>query len=519
MSFADRLHAAVRRSPLRSALLPWWIWAPAVGLVMAMLTLGGFVIDEGRREALAARRAASDRLLRALDRDVGRTISAFDLSLHGVMDALVAPAIDRTEPEVRQRALFDRAATADDLGALLVTDAAGDVVEDSTSLVPHHLNLADRDYFIAQRDHPELSLFISRVYRSRLVPGDLRISISRRKPSPDGRFVGIVSGQLRLDYFRHLFQALDIGSENEVRLVRSDGAVLARYPYRDADLERDLDAAPGAGSADDQSDREGGQRLTTVRQVAGLPLVLTVSVAQDVVLAEWRRKAVTIGGVIFTLCAAVLALLALFRREMKRRAMAERALAAAADELQHLARTDALTGLPNRRAFDAGLAREWRRAIRMGEPISLMMLDADHFKAFNDRHGHQRGDEVLRTIAACLQRTTRRPGDLPTRYGGEEFAVVLPNTDEAGALKLAELIRAAVEALDIRHPDSPVGRVTVSVGVGTLSPLVGWDSALLLRVADAALYGAKRQGRNRVAGGDDPSETAPWPGPDPSFAV
>jgi diguanylate cyclase (GGDEF)-like protein len=517
MSFADRLYGAIRRSLPRSALVPWWIWAPAVGLVLAMLTLGGFVIDEGRREALAAQQAASDRLLRALERDIGRTISALDLSLHGVMDALMAPAIDRTERTVRQQALFDRAATAEDVGALLVTDAAGDVVEDSTAPVPHHLNLADRDYFIAQRDHSDLGLFISRVYRSRLVPGDLRISVSRRRPSPDGRFVGIVSGQLRLAYFRHLFQALDIGPENELRLVRTDGAVLARWPYRDAEIERDLDAVPG--TAPDQPDRDGGQRLTTVRQIAGLPLVLSVSVDTDLVLAEWRQKSVAIGGLIFTLCAAVLALLALFRREMKRRAMAERALAAAADELQHLARTDALTGLPNRRAFDAGLAREWRRAIRLGEPISLLMLDADRFKAFNDRHGHQRGDEVLRTIAACLQRTSRRPGDLPARYGGEEFAVVLPNTDEAGALVMADLIRAAVEALDIRHAESPVGRVTVSVGVGTLSPLIGWDPALLLRVADAALYVAKRQGRNRVAGGVDPAEAAPSPGPDPTFAA
>ena len=522
MIFSDRLHHTAHRWLLGSALVPWWISALAVGLVLAMLALGGLVVDQSRREAWAAQEASSDRLLRALERDIGRTISAFDLSLNGLMDALAAPAIDRTDPAVRHQALFDRAATAEDLGALLVTDAAGDVVEDSTSLVPHRVNLADRDYFIAQRDHPDVGLFISRVYQSRLVPGDLRISISRRRPSPDGRFIGIVSGQLRLDYFRHLFQALDIGPEDEVRLLRADGAVLARCPFRVADLERDIPGEAATATGADPSvgsNAVDGQRLTTVRRIADLPLVLTVSVPTRVLLADWRRKALTIGGVIFTLCAAVLALLALFHREMKRRAAAELALAAAVDELQHLARTDALTGLPNRRAFDAELAREWRRAIRAGEPISLLMLDADRFKAFNDRYGHQRGDEVLRTIAACLQRMTRRPGDLPARYGGEEFAVVLPGTGEAGALTMGELVRSAVEALDIRHDDSPDGRVTVSVGVGTLSPLVGWDSDLLLRVADAALYAAKRQGRNCVAGGEDPCEAAAWPAPDPSFAA
>ena len=521
MALSDKLHHAARRVLPRSALVPWWISALAVGLVLAMLALGALVIDQGRREAWVARQASSDRLLRALERDVGRTLAAFDLALHGLTDALAAPAIDRIDPALRRQALFDRAVPPEALGALLVTDAAGNVVEDSTSPVPHPVNLADRDDFIAQRDQPDLGLFIGRVYRSRLVPGDLRISISRRRPSPDGRFVGIVSGQLRLVYFRRLFEALDMGPGNEIRLLRADGAVLARYPSGDADIAPDTrdDAAPEPDPAVVRPGRDGGQRLTTVRRIAGLPLVLTVSVDADDVLADWRRRAVTIGGVIFTLCAAVLALLALFRREMKRRAAAELALAAAADELQHLARTDALTGLPNRRAFDAELAREWRRAIRAGEPVSLLMLDVDRFKAFNDRHGHQRGDDVLRTIAAGLQRTTRRPGDLPARYGGEEFAVVLPGTDAAGALVMGELVRSAVAALDIRHDDSPEGRVTVSVGVGTLSPLVGWDSALLLRVADAALYAAKRQGRNRVAGGEDPPETAAWPAPDPSFAA
>ena len=145
MNFSDRLHHTAHRGLRGSALVPWWISALAVGLVLAMLALGGLVVDQGRREAWATQQASSDRLLRAFERDIGRTISAFDLSLHGLMDALAAPAIDRTDPAVRHRALFDRAATAEDLGALVVTDAAGDVVEDSTSLVPHHLNLADRD--------------------------------------------------------------------------------------------------------------------------------------------------------------------------------------------------------------------------------------------------------------------------------------------------------------------------------------------------------------------------------------
>ena len=173
--------------------------------------------------------------------------------------------------------------------------------------------------------------------------------------------------------------------------------------------------------------------------------------------------------------------------------------------LEALARTDALTGLANRRAFDEALDAEWRRAARDGSALSLLILDTDHFKAFNDANGHQAGDDCLRTIAGAVGEAVRRAGELAARYGGEEFAVVLPATDAARATALAEQIRRAIAALRIPHPQSPDGGVvTVSVGVATAVAAQGASLKMpdgLLQAADRALYKAKAAGRNRVEQG------------------
>ncbi|WP_457094489.1 sensor domain-containing diguanylate cyclase [Microvirga sp. P5_D2] len=168
-------------------------------------------------------------------------------------------------------------------------------------------------------------------------------------------------------------------------------------------------------------------------------------------------------------------------------------------ELERLAETDALTGLANRRAFDATLLRAWRRLQRTGRPLSLLMLDLDYFKVLNDRCGHQVGDEVLQRFARVLSELPCRPDDLTARYGGEEFAVLLPDTDRAGALHVAELARAALVSAEIPHPSGINGFVTVSIGVATAGRESLKNTETLLGQADAALYQAKRAGRDRVA--------------------
>lgn len=173
-------------------------------------------------------------------------------------------------------------------------------------------------------------------------------------------------------------------------------------------------------------------------------------------------------------------------------------VARANETLERLANVDGLTGLANRRQFDATLATEWRRAHRDGRPLSVVMLDVDHFKQFNDRYGHQEGDRCLRLIGQCLRGRAGRPGDLAARYGGEEFVMVLPSTDLAGATYLANEMRLAVRALAISHTTSPHAIVTISLGVATAVPQVGETADFLVAQADAALYRAKNAGRDQV---------------------
>ncbi len=173
-----------------------------------------------------------------------------------------------------------------------------------------------------------------------------------------------------------------------------------------------------------------------------------------------------------------------------------------------LARRDGLTGLSNRRHFDELLSQEFRRARRQELPLALIMIDIDHFKKYNDSYGHPAGDETLRRVASAVESTLRRPGDHAARYGGEEMAALLPATDLDSGHLIAERIRAAVAAEAIPHGGSPMGLVTVSVGVAAVLPLQRDDMAeTLLKAADQALYRAKSEGRNRVCAA--PATTSP----------
>lgn len=177
----------------------------------------------------------------------------------------------------------------------------------------------------------------------------------------------------------------------------------------------------------------------------------------------------------------------------------EEKLRAANQQLQRLAELDGLTGVANRRAFAEKLAHEWRRASRSGGELSIVLLDVDYFKAFNDTRGHLAGDQCLKLVASLLRDVVHRAGDLVARYGGEEFAILLPDTDGKGALSLAERIRSVVAGKAIAHPGSTVAPyVTVSVGVACGRPRAGQPCESLVEAADRALYRAKANGRNRV---------------------
>ncbi len=221
-------------------------------------------------------------------------------------------------------------------------------------------------------------------------------------------------------------------------------------------------------------------------------LIILVAAAEQDVYAAWWRRTVFIGSLMLTFGSAFVALSILLGVQLRRRMRAE-------SELQLLARTDGLAGLNNRRSLGEILRHEWRRSRRNRSVMSLLFVDIDRFKAYNDTYGHQAGDDALTAVARCISGCIRRPADTEARYGGEEFIVVLPETSAPGAAEIAARIRGAIAGCGIEHASIKYGRVTASIGVVSRMPGTEDDLGAAIRAADEALYYAKAGGRSRVS--------------------
>ena len=276
--------------------------------------------------------------------------------------------------------------------------------------------------------------------------------------------------------------------------------MIMRQPYDPKVIGRDISKAStfrhflsaSEGSFSDTSSIDGVRRQYYFRNFPHLPLTIMVAEAEPDIYGAWHRRAVTIGSLMGAFAVGFIALSFVLGTQLQRRLRAE-------SELQLLARTDSLTGLHNRRTLGEVLEQEWRRAKRTRSVFSLLFVDIDRFKAYNDTYGHQAGDDTLAAVARCIGENIRRPADTAARYGGEEFIVVLPDTSSHGASVIAEKIRSAINALAIEHAGSEYGRVTASIGFASWTPDRDTDVTTVIRAADEALYSAKATGRNRVA--------------------
>lgn len=483
-----------------------WI---AVGVLapVGMVAVSGLMLADRRKDAWDKAEQTSRNLLQVLDRDIARNFELYDLSLQAAVENMTAPGLAEASPRMRQIILFDRAATARDLGVMLVIDAHGDITDDIGALPPRTGNYADREYFKVHQARDGLGLYIGAPIVSRLT-GERMLPFSRRVSKPDGSFGGVVLGTVKLSYFLHLFGEIDLGPGGAINLYLADGTRLMRYPYVEADLGANIAQAPTfrrfardrQGSFVSTSVRDGVERFYTFTQIAGLPLILNVALSTRDLEAEWFAKATVIGAIMLVLCGLTIALSLLFGRELRRREAAQ-------EELAVLWRTDALTGLPNRRCFEDRFARAVGATRHGGQMLSLLIVDADHFKRFNDRYGHPVGDEILVGLARRIAASVHRPQDLVSRIGGEEFAVLMPDTDAGGAARIAERIHAEVAALTVASAGIGAGAVTVSIGLACAGP--GGALPDLYRLADGALYEAKNGGRNQTRVAVVPGEAQP----------
>ena len=433
-----------------------------------------------------------------VSQDIARNLELYDLSITGAVEGAQRPAVMQASRDLRQAIIFDRSISAPYLDMMLVLDEGGNVIIDSRTLDPAPANYSDRDYFRIHAQHADVGLYVSRPLRSRQT-GEWIIGLSRRIGKPDGSFGGVVVGTFRLEYVHRLFSKLKLGAEDAMTLYRNDGTLTMREPYeatqigtkQDPAILFDLAARSAEGEYEATSVVDGVRRVYHFHRIGRTPLVLNVGFSRRDVYQRWWHRA-SLMAFMLALCCGLITILTLgFSNELRRRTAAEAALA-------NLADTDGLTGLFNRRYLDRALATEWRRAIQHGHPVSLLMIDGDHFKGYNDSFGHVAGDDLLKQLARCMERAARRTGDVAARYGGEEFTILLPGTDGEGALRVAEALRRSVLALSVSHPRSSSGQFTVSVGISTAKPTSGGAMQEWIASADAALYRSKSAGRNRT---------------------
>jgi diguanylate cyclase (GGDEF)-like protein len=458
-----------------------------------------------RHEAYTRAVKDAQHLMFFIAHDIDENVDLFDRSLQAVVENVGDPAVMQLPPLQRNQLLFAGATPESYFGAVFVTDSNGTVVLDSTALTARPTRDADRHYFLTQGGNCGNDLFIGTPYRSPLTYDTYVIGFSRCLSAPNGAFDGIVAGTLSIDYFRSLLGGVALGRDGYAAVIHSSGALVSQQPDTPGSVGRDMSHDPvflrtlgkndGAFEALDPS--SGTRRLYVFKRLGEAPLLLVVAPSLADIYAGWRQRAIRVGllTLVFTLwmglCASVLA------NELKRRQRAE-------GRLRIAAATDALTGLSNRGVFDAMLRRLWRQSTRDGRPISLLFVDVDCFKKYNDTYGHAAGDDTLRRVADTMMACVGRPLDEVARYGGEEFVAILPGTDAEGARVVAEALRRAIHDSNIPHKQSPWLRVTVSIGIATRRASHGENAFALVKMADAALYGAKAAGRNRIgeAGAD-----------------
>jgi diguanylate cyclase (GGDEF)-like protein len=466
---------------LRSSWLSWTI-AFALCLSAALVGIEAWQMWHVREASLRSAKIVTASLAESLSQQIESTLKT--------ADTVVATLVQRVEvegvnPETLQRLYGLMTSLASALPAIHemgLTDKDGNAIV--KSLVPHPvgINYRERDYYRFLSSHDTRDAFVGQPVKSK-VDGSVNITVSRRVNARDGSFAGIVVTSVSMNFFSKLFETVQFKSGGFISLVADNGMLLASSPDSFGDGELAALAAAPAGALEYLSPKDSLNRVGASSHLPNYPMTAMVAQNSSAVLSEWYGQ-LRVHGVIVLSILMVIGVLG-YRVDQANRAARLQAL------------RDGLTGLANRRCFDETIEREFRRAARNVRPLSLIMVDIDLFKTFNDQYGHPAGDACLRAISAVMQGVLRRPGDMAARYGGEEFAILLPETDIAGAVQIAGDMQAAIRKLAIRHEAGPLGVVTLSAGVASWCPgRLTATPAWLVEAADAALYEAKALGRN-----------------------
>jgi diguanylate cyclase (GGDEF)-like protein len=472
----------------------WWAVAALLGL---LLLLVGQSILKSRHQHEEQAVIETSSVARVLESDLSGLVDKVKLALH-----TVATEQERRlarvggDPRATYQYVASIRANLPEVEAILLSDAEGAIAFAGDFAMEPEPAVGGERYFTRLRDECVSGIVISEPHRNGS-KGSRAIDIARRIEFPDGRLAGAAIARVPVDRLVKLLAAVDVGSDGSVVLRGESLGMIARHPPAKAgadglpppDQLRDLVARGEiSGWFRAHSRTDGIERVYSYYKVDGYPLHVTVGRATAEYLSHWRRDM----GVVALLAAALFAVTIgstlMVDRAWRRQRRAARLL-------ESQAHTDVLTGLANRRHFFESAEAELARAKRYAIPLSLLMLDIDHFKEVNDAHGHRTGDRVLQQLArTCLE--VLRTVDVVGRVGGEEFAVLLPETALEGAVEVAERLRQAIAEAEVARDEGVPLRITVSIGVATLDDNANLDT--LMSRADAALYDAKHHGRDRV---------------------
>jgi diguanylate cyclase (GGDEF)-like protein len=459
--------------------------------------------------------------------------------------ALAQPEGD-VDPQSCGRLMQDLDRGSDVIESLSVASPAGHILCSSEPDVVG-VDVGDRPFFkeaVTAGQFTVSGLLVSRAFHRPILAAALP------KQQPDHATAFVVVSALNLSWIEGLLADVLSGRNITASIVDRDGILVARYPKNEKFADNDIRRTPlfdkitsGGGDTFMATDLDGTSRIFAAARL-GDNAHLVVGLDRAQVLANINRQinvayVVIASVVLFALIGAwwgserfILRPLRALAAKAERygrgdfslkvgafkwppefaplnqalEGMAEQLAARESvlieekRQLETLAQLDGLTGVANRRSFDTRLRAEWSSSAKASAPLSLLMIDVDHFKRFNDRYGHPAGDACLKSIAACLSKSELRWNDFIARYGGEEFAVVLPSLPSTAAMEIAERLRIAVFDLGLENSQSPIGRITISVGVAGQVGDGSKDAGALIEAADAALYNAKRRGRNVVSG-------------------
>ncbi|WP_441276708.1 diguanylate cyclase [Tardiphaga sp. 172_B4_N1_3] len=603
--------------------------APGVIVTLFVLAMSACVLGlvvwkalDARQTVLAQSETDSRNLAHSLVEHASRSIQAIDIAMSGMADLL---KYQNPQPDRFNTFLANTANALPQLREIGVFDTLGNWRYSSLPETPTHNN-SDRDYFTYHRDHTDSNIRINAPITSRLT-GRTSIILSKRIDGPDGTFKGVLTGAIDNQYFSDFYKTFQIGESGGISLIRSDGILLIHWPSME--VGKDLSGTQLiqtrlkqslAGFYKIDSPFDGITKYFSYEQTTQYPLIVTVAIPEDQVLAIWKSNLLSDVIVASVLLCTVILLAALLSTQFRFRLNMEHALreresryrlladniadviilldrfgnivfvshsvefvlghnpkdllgrscfelvhpedveavkAASAQlkdltanrtvifrtyrddhslawvevnfklatreidrdkveivgvlrdvtlrksmqdeltslntKLAELATTDGLTGLANRRTLDGFL----RRVFEQHDEMSVLLIDVDNFKGYNDSNGHQAGDECLKRVASVIADATINTPALSARYGGEEFAIILPDVSEADAITVAEALRLRVRALEIPNMASTRGHLSISVGVARRNSLTS-NEAVLVGEADLALYEAKRRGRDCV---------------------